>query len=122
MSKNKLARIEFLVDMYGNGAGERVWIEDMDEKNIYYTDSFGRWCYLEKALDGVEFVYITNMPHIKLHTFSNGSGFVEIPSSKKDEDLVELKVRVKEFRKKFGELWDQYINGSGVFDGRNEKI
>lgn len=58
MSKNKLAHIEFLTDMYGNAAGDRVWVEEMDDANIYYTDSFGRWCYLEKALEGVEFKYV----------------------------------------------------------------
>lgn len=58
MIKNKLTRIEFLVDMYGNTAGERVWVEEMDDANIYYTDNFGRWCYLEKTLEGVEFKYV----------------------------------------------------------------
>ena len=57
MSKNKLARIEFLADTYGNAAGDRVWIEAIDDKNIYYTDSFGRWCYLEKTLEDIEFKY-----------------------------------------------------------------
>ena len=57
MSKDKLARIEFLVDMYGNATGDRVWIEAIDDKNIYYTDSLGRWCFLEKTLADVEFKY-----------------------------------------------------------------
>lgn len=58
MSINKIARIEFLCDMYGNASGDHVWIEEIDDENIYYTDGFGRWCYLAKALDGVEFKYV----------------------------------------------------------------
>ena len=56
--KNKVSQIRLLVDTYGNSAGDRVLVEGDDEKNIYYTDSFGRWCFLEKALEGVEFKYI----------------------------------------------------------------
>ena len=58
MKKNKIARIEFLSDMYGNAAGERVWIESEDENNLYYTDGFDRWCYVEKFREGSEFKYM----------------------------------------------------------------
>ena len=59
MKKTHLARIEFLVDMYGNSAGERVWIEAEDGDNLYYTDGFERWCYVEKSLAGTEYKYVT---------------------------------------------------------------
>ena len=40
--------ILFLADTFGNDAGDLVRVEDVDEANVYYTDGFDRWCYLER--------------------------------------------------------------------------
>jgi hypothetical protein len=50
--KYKLYKIKFLEVMFGNSEEEVVWVETEDEKNIYYTDGYDRWCYLEKDLEG----------------------------------------------------------------------
>lgn len=54
--KDKLYKIRFLTNKgFGNGEGETVWVQAEDEKNIYYTDGFDRWCYLEKELEGKDY-------------------------------------------------------------------
>lgn len=57
MTKN-FARIEFLQSTYGNDKGDIVEVQQENDTEIYYYDSFRRWCYLLKSEEGTTYRYI----------------------------------------------------------------
>jgi hypothetical protein len=41
--------IVFLRGTFGNSEGDVVPVEESDSENVYYTDGFDRWCYMERT-------------------------------------------------------------------------
>lgn len=60
MSIKDFARIEFLKNTEGftNYAGNIVKVVQETETEVYYYDSFRRYCYLPKSEEGVSYRYI----------------------------------------------------------------
>lgn len=56
--KTNKPKIRFLTDTFGNSKGDVVGITMSTETELYYYDSFRRWCYLEKSLEGKDFEYV----------------------------------------------------------------
>ena len=59
------ARIKFLVSMFGNDRGDIVRVVEETADEIYYYDSFRRYCYVNKADMGKEFEYIARGERLK---------------------------------------------------------
>ena len=53
-----IAKIKFVRDTFGNDKGDIVRVKKETEKEVYYYDSFGRWCYLLKSEEGAVYLYI----------------------------------------------------------------
>jgi len=47
--------IVWKISTFGNVPGDKSKILAEDEKNYYYNDGFGRYCYVEKIAEGKEF-------------------------------------------------------------------
>ena len=60
MSIKDFARIEFLKNTTGftNYAGNIVKVVQETDTEVYYFDSFKRYCYLPKSEEGVSYRYI----------------------------------------------------------------
>jgi len=58
MNSKQKTKIEFLTECYGWDEGFVTTIEDEDDINIYFNDVWGRWTYIEKSLEGLEFQII----------------------------------------------------------------
>lgn len=54
----KSARLEFLVDTFGNSKGDVVRVRQETKIEYDYYDSFHRWCYVLKSEEGTIFKYI----------------------------------------------------------------
>jgi hypothetical protein len=50
--------IRMLCTMFGNDEGDTVKISSETDEEIYYTDGFGRWCYLLKKDEGKDFEWV----------------------------------------------------------------
>lgn len=49
MKEPTLFKVELLESTFGNDVGDKLNIKEVDKDgNIYYYDSFRRWCYLTK--------------------------------------------------------------------------
>lgn len=51
-------RIEMLKGSFSYDTGERFTLVQEDEECIYFEDGFHRSVYLEKSLEGIDFVYV----------------------------------------------------------------
>ena len=47
-----MSRIKFLESTFGNSVGDTVRIAEETENEVYYFDSFSRWCYVPKSEEG----------------------------------------------------------------------
>ena len=48
-------QIEFLKSTFGNDAGDSVRVVEETDEEVYYYDSFRRYCYLNKSEEGVTY-------------------------------------------------------------------
>ena len=56
MMDNKM--ILLLKDTFGDRVGSIIEIEEETENEIYYTDGFDRWVYLNKSDEGVDWMLL----------------------------------------------------------------
>lgn len=49
--------IRLLISTAYNDEGDILKVKAEDNENVYYYDTFHRWCYLEKFLEGKEWEY-----------------------------------------------------------------
>jgi len=52
-----VTRIELLQPTLGHSPGELVTIVEETDDELYYYDSFGRWCYVDKSEENESFRY-----------------------------------------------------------------
>lgn len=53
----KHTHFKVLQSCYSGGEGDKFRIVTQDEKNIYFNDENGRWCFWEKSEEGKSFEY-----------------------------------------------------------------
>jgi hypothetical protein len=53
-----MSEIILLKPSLGHSPGESVAVVEECTFCLYYYDSFGRWCYVDKVDEGDEFVYV----------------------------------------------------------------
>lgn len=58
ISIKDFARIEFLQSSFGNDVGDIVKVIEETDTEVYYNDSFHRYCYMNKSEEGVNYRYI----------------------------------------------------------------
>ena len=54
----KPTHIRFLKDFFCNSEGEKAKIQHETDKEIYYNDGCGRYCWVEKSAVGIDFEYV----------------------------------------------------------------
>lgn len=53
-------RIRILEQTLGNDPGDVVQVQEETEDEVYFYDSFGRWCYLPKSSRGILWEWDSN--------------------------------------------------------------
>jgi len=58
MAKKDKPKIEFLTSSFGNSAGDIAKVVNETDGEVYYYDSFRRYCYMNKSEEGILYRYI----------------------------------------------------------------